>query len=138
MKIIKKYEDFWPFSKSFSEKEINQKKILDLPKKIKLSGLSKKILDLNVSNINIGYSTKDIHRLVIEFKEGDKRSVRVNFIINDDYFITKKDSCFLIVDDNIVIHNLRVGQNKNEIRQLDKIQEDIFELAKKEGLVKNN
>ena len=142
MKTIKTYEEFWPFPKKPipTQTEINKKKISDIPKRINELGIGKDVLGLEVNKIEIGYSKVYTNRLIVEFKdEFAHDSVRINFKTDDDLFVTGKDSCYLMSAGQIEVHSLKHFKAfKNEVKEMEELQETIMQLFNKEGLVKSD
>jgi len=142
MKTIKTYEEFWPFSKKPipTQTENNKKKISDIPKRINELGIGKNILGLKVSKIEIGHSKVYTNRLIVEFKDEFAHDcVRINFKTDDEFFIIGKDSCYLMSVSKVEVHSLKHFKSfKNEVKEMEALQEKIMQLFIKEGLTKSD
>jgi hypothetical protein len=80
------------------------------------------------------------NKLIVEFTDStNHQSVRVNFIKDDNFFILKPDTCFLMDSGRIVIHTIKhFRQNKQEVKELSDLQNKIMEYFNKQGLVKSD
>lgn len=137
MNHIKMFEDFWPLwnRRHISNKEINLKKISDIPKILKEWGIGSGILGLQVSKIEIGQSRNNPHRLIVDFRDSNK-FVRILFKLNENLQIIGKDSCYYIIDNKVIINSLKnIPKYRREIKQMVELQEKIFKVFEKESLI---
>jgi hypothetical protein len=142
MKTMKTYEEFWPFSKKPEPTtlEVNQKKITELPLYLKNSKIGSNILGLTITRYDVGYSKMTANKLIVEFTDSTThQSVRINFITDDNFFIVKPDTCFLMDSGRIIVHSMKhFKYHKSDIKELLDLQSKIMDYFKKQGLVKSD
>jgi hypothetical protein len=144
MRTVRTFEEFWPFSKKKEKdiKEINQEKISKLPEFLKDTGIAKNILNLKVSRYDVGHSKTITGRLIVDISDKVAlQIVRINFIVDDDFFIIKKDSCFLINSGKIELHSVRHindGFLKTDVLEMLSLQDKIMDYFSQNGLIKSD
>lgn len=143
MRTVRTFEEFWPFKKKEKDiKEINQEKISKLPEFLKDTGIAKDILKLRVNRYDVGYSKSISGRLIVEISDkASLQSVRINFIIDDNFYVVKKDNCFLLNAGRIELHSVRHINDRflrPDILEMLSLQDKIMDYFSKNGLIKSD
>ena len=99
-------------------------------------------MNLKVSRYDVGHSKTITGRLIVDISDKVAlQIVRINFIVDDDFFIIKKDSCFLINSGKIELHSVRHindGFLKTDVLEMLSLQDKIMDYFSQNGLIKSD
>lgn len=119
--FIKVYEEFWPFSKS--DKDKNMERLKSIPKII-LYCIKESDTGFKFSKVDVGFSKSDSSKFIIDlFNTNLNFKIRLVFKLDSNSNrLLKIESYYLTSDDKIKLHSVRKSGTESYNREFKKME----------------
>lgn len=129
MNYIKTFEELWPFKKE-SQLEKNRKTIMSLCRWVIDTLLDKKLIDVKIQKVEIGFSPVKENVLIVQFVGENSTQIRFYWQVDKDLKVVDFDKYYVTESSKVTLHYFRHRSDKDNKEKYDELDSMVGKMKR--------